>query len=305
MFNTHLTMVGMNTEAIIDNITITFNDVMKLHIENLTLSNGLFHLFETPQVSLFSVTLINYVIYIEHATQIKLHNCKFTNEKSQLIIRESEAVLTGNSKFFSNYNSAFISYSSTITFSGRVSFINNTGIRGGAMTLYSSSVYLSGGLNISFINNSALQTGGAMALYSSTVHLSVGLNISFINNSALQTGGAIHTEPDMTHNDQPKCFYSAKNNTYLHPGNCQQNIFYYSENLAQLGGDNIYGTSLALCKNFTCTSNVFASNVSISSVSSDPIQVCLCGSDNQPQGGNTSEILTSKSVHRLSFQLSL
>ena len=233
-----------------------------------TLSNGLFHLFETPQVSLFSVILINYVIYIEHATQIKLHNCKFTNEKSQLIIHESEAVLTGNSKFFSNYNSAFISYSSTITFSGRVSFINNTGIRGGAMTLYSS-----------------------------TVHLSGGLNISFINNSALQTGGAIHTEPDMTHNDQPKCFYSAKNNTYLHPGNCQQNIFYYSENLAQLGGDNIYGTSLALCKNFTCTSNVFASNVSMSSVSSDPIQVCLCDSDGQLQCGNTSEILTSKSVH--------
>ena len=37
-----------------------------------------------------------------------------------------------------------------------------------------------------------------MALYSSSLHLTPGANISFINNSAQETGGAIHIEPDLT-----------------------------------------------------------------------------------------------------------
>ena len=68
---------------------------------------------------------------------------------------KSEVTLSGNSKFFNNYNSAFISYKSNIVLTGTVSFVNNTGIRGGAMALYSSTIYLDNGLNISFINNSA------------------------------------------------------------------------------------------------------------------------------------------------------
>ena len=270
IYGKNLAMVGINTEVIIHDTEVSFFGVQKLQIENLILNNGLFHMFQTLQVSLFSLTLNNYVIYIEQATQAKLYNCTFSNEMSQLIVHESKVLLSGNSKFFNNYNSAIVSYSSTIILSGTVSFINNTGIK-----------------------------GGAMALYSSTLHLSGGSNISFINNSARQTGGAIHIEPDMTRNDYPKCFYS-NNNTYLRPGSCQQIILYYSENSAQLGGDNIYGTSLALCKGInklTCTSNVFASDVSMSSVSSDPRQVCLCNSDGQPQCKNASETLTRKSVH--------
>ena len=130
-----------------------------------------------------------------------------------------------------------------------------------------------------------------MALYSSTLFLTSGLNVSFINNLAYETGGVVHIEPDMTRDPCPGCFYQIKG----HPTDI---TFYYSDSHAEFGGDNIYGTSLALCeKNLHDITNHFSSNAGLSSVSSDPRQMCLCDSDGQPQCENAYEILTSKSIH--------
>ena len=108
-----------------------------------------------------------------------------------LLISETPAVIvdqshnitfSDNSKFYRNHNSALISYSSVITLAGSVSFFNNSGTRGGAMTLHSS-----------------------------TLNFSPGANVSFINNSAHETGGAIHVEPDLTKMPELKCFYQTDN----------------------------------------------------------------------------------------------
>jgi hypothetical protein len=264
-------MVGISTEIFIHDVRVTFYNIQKLHIETLTLINSLFQTLGISQISLFSVTLINSVILIEEATKAQLYNCTFSNGTSQLLLRNSRVILSGNTRFFNNYKSALISYSSTIILSGTMSFTNNTGIR-----------------------------GGAMALYSSTLYLLDGLNVSFINNSAQQTGGAVHIEPDMTSYASPNCFYSTYNRKYLcYESNCKGITFYYFENIAQLGGDNIYGTSLDLCyitNDWYSVSNIFSSDGGMSSVSSDPTQVCLCDSDGQPQCNNMTDTLTSKSV---------
>ena len=271
LYNKNLYMVGISSDVFIHDIVVTFFNVQTLYIKNLILINGIIHILDAQVSSIFSVTFIDHALHIDDTTLVQLHNCTFSNGVSHLVSEESQVVLSGNTEFLNNHNSALISYKSTLTLSGKVSFINNTGIRGGAMALYSSTLY--------FINGS---------------------KVSFVNNSAQQTGGAIYIEPDMTHRIKPDCFYSHHDGNHHYSENCQEITIYYSENSAQFAGDNIYGTSLALCEGINeqdSISNVFLSNASMSSVSSEPRQVCLCDGDGKPQCNNTPEILTSKSVH--------
>ena len=272
IFPDNVAMVGASREVIMHNINIDFYS-NKLQVKNITLCNSEFQLYS--EVVLLSITGINTVVRIEEAKLVQLHNCTFSNGTNSLSINKSNVIFSGNTEFFNNHNSALLSYNSNITLSGKVSFTNNTGIR-----------------------------GGAMALYSSTVELRGGLNISFISNSAQETGGAIYIEPDMinTCRDSPMCFYNEKYLYYFTScGKEHRDItLYYIRNSAQLGGDNIYGTSLTLCTglNKKCfISHIFSSNDSMSSVSSDPFKVCLCDSNGQPQCNNVPEFLISKSVY--------
>ena len=260
----YFTMVGISAEVIIHDTNAAFYRPQMLQLMNLILSNGRFRIEETTRLYISSVTLINFVLYTKDTVLAQLTDCEFSSGVSPLILRNSNVTLSGNSKFLNNYNSALVSYSTNITLSGTVSFVNNTGIR-----------------------------GGAMALYSSTIYLMSGLIVTFMNNSAQETGGAIHIEPDMTRNFCPECFYEV---SIHHTGI----TFYYSANFAEFGGDNIYGTSLTMCEYFTLVHNVsdyFLSNDSMTSVSSDPTQVCLCDNDGRPQCKNVSHILTNKNVH--------
>ena len=268
MQTSHLTMVGKDAEVIIHDISVAFLRAQELQIKDLTLRNGIFHISMAKgktELNLFSVTLIDFLLSTEDVTRAQLNNCKFYSGATPLTVYKTHVVLSGDTHFFSNYNSAIASYSSTVTLSGTISFINNSGIR-----------------------------GGAMALYTSTIYLRDGLNASFINNSAQETGGAIHIEPDITRDFCFTCFYE----TQKHPTDI---TFHFSGNVAKLGGDNIYGTSLDLCERLHANNkdNViksFSPNVSMSSVSSDPMKVCLC-SDGQPRCKKLPRTLTSKSVH--------
>ena len=270
------TMIGLSTETIIYDVDIILLNIKDLQITNLTLIKGRFSFFDTPQevqIILSSVTFLDFVLYISNVGLVQLNDCDFLSGSNPLTTHSSRVILSGNSQFLNNYNSALVSYDSTIALSGTVSFINNTGIRGGAMALYSSVIYMD---SLTYIN------------------------VIFINNSAEETGGAIHIEPDMTLSDCPECLYVYNDMLCYLYRQCPEIAFYYFENSAKLGGDNIYGTSLALCEEINeliNSSNYFSSNVSMSSVSSDPRQVCLCDSDGQPQCNNVPEILTSKRVH--------
>ena len=120
-----------------------------------------------------------------------------------------------------------------------------------------------------------------MTLYSSTLNLVAGANVSFINNSAQETGGAIHVEPDLTRMPKLECFYQCNNAT-----------LYFMNNSAESGGDNVYGASLVYCEytlwRQSCLLNATILNTRKSSVSSDPIHACICDNEGRPQCTDSS-----------------
>ena len=191
-----------------------------------------------------------------------MKNCKLT--RNSMSMQYSNAILSGISHFTStNQSSAISYYFSNITLSGVITFINNSGIR-----------------------------GGAIVLYSSTLNVLPGTDVLFINNYAVETGGAIYVNPSLTPDQllsimeqetfpeslikRPRCFY--------HLLNCSVRATYtfsFSNNSAMNGGDDIYGASLEFHRlegSGKCNLTVNVNNTGLSSVSSDPTRVCLCDS---------------------------
>ena len=187
--------------------------------------------------------------------------------QTAVTIYQSNASFTGTSRFYNNHHSALVCYSSVITLMGSVSFINNTSIRGGALTLYSS-----------------------------ILNLEAGVNVTFINNSAQEIGGAIYTEPDLTRMLKLECFYKTK--YQLKDCDATSNL-YFANNSAENGGDNLYGTSLGYCQRSDDKHCITTTILDIrkSSVSSDPLHVCVCDSEGQPQCTHVSFINMSKNVY--------
>ena len=300
-----LAIVGLKgSVVVIHNMEVDFQ-VFQLTIDNIVLHNGEILISEpyyywislSPgiDISLHAVKLIECSLFVPslasgdlvelqtYNSQLSLassSNVTFTNcsfhgfngglypsltrnpIKTTITIDESDVMFAGISRFYNNHHSALVSYSSVITLMGSVSFVNNTSIR-----------------------------GGAIALYSSTLNLEAGTNVTFINNSAQETGGAIHIEPDLTRMLKLECFYRVKH--------CYATInrikLYFATNSAKNGGDNVYGTSLNYCSHYCI--NITALDIRKSSVSSDPLHICICDSKGQPQCTNTSFINMSKTVH--------
>ena len=199
-FSDYLSMVGLGGNIVIHNLHDTTFYITQLSLKNIMFYKGqltMLSISYKPNIQLYvdSVQLIECVLSIyevELGKIIKLqaHNsqvliissnnviftsCTFdeipwptaysllTSETPAVIVDQSHNItFSDNSKFYSNHNSALISYSSVITLAGSVSFFNNSGIRGVAMTLHSSMLNFAPGANVSFINNSAQETGGAI-----------------------------------------------------------------------------------------------------------------------------------------------
>ena len=185
----------------------------------------------------------------------------------------TNTTLIGDIAFSNNGRTPFSAYFSTIIFSGSISFVNNTGIN-----------------------------GGAMALYSSTVNIASNASVYFLNNTATETGGAIYVSSDpydrykdvYTLNLMP-CFYQLLG---YNKSNSTWYDIQFVNNSAKNGGDHIYGESMhsTVCNVASvgfdvgplviptyCAQKYFTYfPKSISSVSSDPTRVCICGNDSQP-----------------------
>ena len=211
-----------------------------------------------------------------------MENCKLA--MTSLNILYSNVIVSGISQFIStNKSSAISSYFSNITLSGLITFANNSGIRGGAMALYSSTLNVLPGTNILFVNNFAVETGGAIYVNPSlTPHqlLLITEQESFPESS---------TKKDI----RPICFYQLLN--------CSVGATYtfsFSNNSAVNGGDDIYGASLEFHQSSgKCNLTVKVNNTGLSSVSSDPTRVCLCDSKGIPQCRNNSYIFRNFAVH--------
>ncbi|MCG8623916.1 MAG: hypothetical protein MJE68_18235, partial [Proteobacteria bacterium] len=196
------------------------------------------------------------------AANVTIRDCVLID--NQVLVYKSNADLSGVSKFTGSRFSAILSIMSTITLSENISFVDNSAFR-----------------------------GGAMALYSSTLALSSGANIIFVNNSAQGEGGAIYVDPDFTRNlllwvasIEPPCFYRLLN--------CREGASYnlhFVNNSATNGGEDIYGASLhTYCRHHNCTVTVNR----VPSVSSDPTRVCVCDRDGQPRCTSESYIIMNR-----------
>ena len=254
---------------------------IQLHFDSVKLTEGSLFIDKTEIGEILKLEAHNSLVSIIRSNNLTFTNCTFhdfdgvpypsqilrTPIETAVTVRQSHITFCGNSKFNNNHNSALISHLSVITMAGSVSFFNNSGIR-----------------------------GGAMILYSSTLNLVSSANISFINNSAQETGGAIHVEPDITRIPELKCFYQIE-----HCTRSNTVTLYFTNNSAKVGGDNVYGTSLAYCQYLLrrqdCHIDTILLDTRESSVSSDPIYVCVCDNEGRPQCTNTSFINMSMNVY--------
>lgn len=118
-------------------------------------------------------------------------------------------------RFINNRGSAIESYYSGVTLVGDTMFGNNTSLRGGALFLYESYIYLTVLSNILLINNNAHDIGGA-------IYLKQRLHIQFI-----------------PYTSDRLCFYQFNSLDIT----LELNLTFKS-NMASNGGVDIYGGSL-------------------------------------------------------------
>ena len=150
-----------------------------------------------------------------------------------------------------------------ILFQGELSFINNTGRQGGAISVHEAVVAIY--KKTSFIGNTA-DNGGAIILGGHS-YLSVN-EVTFRKNSAKKYGGAIFVEDDSWLNTQPICFIA-----YAFMSSRVE----FEYNTAGIAGKVLFGGMIDTCvtlSNFNLT-DILEFN-SENSVSSNPYQVCLC-----------------------------
>ena len=165
----YLSMVGLDGNIIIHNLLDTIFNIVQLSLKNIMFYNGKLIIASRSVIQLHvdSVQLIDCALSISNAelgeiVRLQAHNsqvsiassnnmiftsCTFDEipwpmayypiEAAVIIDRSHNITFSDNSKFYRNHNSALISYSSVITLAGSVSFLNNSGIRGGAITLES------------------------------------------------------------------------------------------------------------------------------------------------------------------------
>ena len=217
---------------------------------------------------------------------ITLHNCEFLNVSltstiNPLTVYHSKVFFTGTSNFIGANQTAILAFISDITLYGTVKFVNNSGVNGGALALYSTTMFIDNAVNVSFVSNFARQQGGAI----------------FVDSGVIQ-------RPDSEFGQIP-CFYQI-----LHPLHSTVTNFslYFANNFANAGGDNIYGTSLQnncqismLNINSSFYSNVLGhfhfQSGNLTSVSSDPTRVCICNSNGKPQCADIAKIFMTRTAY--------
>jgi hypothetical protein len=217
--------------------------------------------------------------------QIQFRNGRFSNnaveesDASVVQFKNIEKATIQDCFFADNSGSAIAMTASQVSFTGNITFDNNTGTNGGALQFYDSSV---------------------MFLYPNTL-------VTFKNNIAKQVGGAVFAQD--THLVEPRaCFFqpvveddiSIKNlSTY------QRIALILTNNAAGVAGDAIYGGKIDKCRTFArlrnsegnlshyLSSAVFNATFNFDgqgskAVSSEPYKVEFCADSELPASQETN-----------------
>ena len=231
--------------------------------------------------------------YLIHANESRIHmlggNTLESNSgvayltKSTLLFSQARVNFTKNVVLTSHGVPLFAKDSQVVFESSCITFENNKGMQCGGITALRTQLIFSENSTVNFIHNSG-EKGGAISLGERSVirfMLSNQTIVNFERNEA-RRGGAIFVE-DSGYIDtfNHKLIASVFKQTE-HNGEYSQNVeLKFSQNIAQIGGDNIYGGwidwSVGEDGNITYNSNlsnIFKSD--INGVASDPVRVCLC-----------------------------
>lgn len=147
---------------------------------------------------------------------------------------------------------------------------------------------------VNFTRNSGYQ-GGALSLISAVISIKPNTTLIFADNRAIDVGGAIFVDTNIPYNDETdpdtlvSCFYRFP----MWNNDSKSYSISFSNNIANNGGNNIYGASLkCYCTVFTggeetvrsidkSVTSLFSidDNDHLSSISSTPYRVCLTDSD--------------------------
>ena len=289
-----ITMFGESQKASIQYSAIYFVNNNQVTVKNLTFDNSTF--LVSPSWNEYNPLVIHILFesvklyynevsaYIEGANvdlSMQFTGCKFHNGTllfGAMKVNFTDCELVNNIMTLGGV---------PLRISG-VSEIRNA--QTSAITCYFCPIELSG--TISFVNNTAVR-GGAMALHTSTLYIDANTKVIFANNTAKDRGGAIFTVPSL----QPYplnnsyvidvCFYQT-----LNCNNTAYYNVYFDNNLAINGGDDIYGsTSETYCFRLeqACRiSMIHESYKGHSSISSNPTRICLCDKQGIPQCQNRS-----------------
>ena len=292
-----LKMEGIESpEGVFVCLSVLFTDIKQVSIKTLTLSVGWgcslsrLSFINVSTVVIKSVkggpdTNINANSFDVDCVSYPLKNSiALSGEDCPILIAAyNNITITGNTTFANKHETAVTAYASLVTLSsGHVSFINNTGTKGGAMALYSSTLSIARNTAIYFYRNRAREVGGA--IYVSTIYNPY----------------------------EEDCFYQLLN--YTNSSGIYSLVF--EANTAERGGDHIYGANMkADCvvayyrqssygwigetiRSYQAMNNIFTFVThSMSSISSDPRGICLCNTSGHPQCANSiSDIYLNRSV---------
>ena len=248
--------------VILNKVTVEFQFInAQVYIQYVVMNSSTVMAACTTEVLFTKSSLYGSFIGLLGAIDTKMEDCKLTN--SRILMDVSSANFLGVTELIgagNPYASMISSYSSNITLSGTILFANNSGIRGGAMALYSSTLNVAPGVNVTFVNNSALDKGGA-------IYIEPGLVLNSVMMMTSEVLGMINRIV------LPHCFYQT-----LNCSDSSKYNFCFANNSAVYGGEDVYGASLKLSGSICQTSEsgncrLTVSGVSsgLSSVSSDPV----------------------------------
>ena len=206
---------------------------------------------------------------------VTIQDNSYHGSLAQVTIANVDKLTIENCNITNNNSTAVQSYLSRIVLSGIVMFVNNSGDRGGAISLHHSYLFLSDFSNISFVGNIARDVGGAI----------------FVKQFPIQR---------LT-SELPQCFYQFN----AHTKNLTLSV-YFRSNTAINGGDNLYGGAFhGLCSTYLGDDPLqnrhflndifrfFNKQSTLSSVSSNPTRVCLCDEEGKPQCTNIRYIFAT------------
>ena len=232
----------------------------------------------------------------EKTTTLKLvlmGNISFLSNQGSVLILRGKINFKGTVNLSNNtaekYESVFRIYEShSVSFKGQVSFINNKGRRGGAISALRSKLYFNG--NASFIGNSAINGGAISLKEDSIIYLEKNTNIYFRLNTASMHGGAIYVDDDyFWYYKEITCFIQSKSTIKGHQTN---NITVkFENNTAEIAGVALYGGWIDICKaSYRQKPTDFLDFTEENSVSSTPSRVCICTNSTVDRHRNETQI---------------